>query len=511
MPPRELSDDEVFGAAKPSHVMSDADVWSDYDMTGPSDQVPQLKKKSLALGFYQGIMKPLDNLGVAAEAGAQAAGIDTNRVNHFLGMPSAAEAEAQHKAAIARSSGRPAVSGEIAGNIVGTVPAMVATKNPFVAGALQGAALTDARDPMGVGIDAAKGAALNWFGGKAVDAAADLVSPVIDPAVQRMASRGVKLTPGMVKGEKAMVREDKAMSKPGVGEAIYAGRTATQDTFNTAAVNEALAPLGVKVPSPVKPGNDSIAYAKKQITDAYDVLVPKLSVNINGQQFAQNLGPQFQALPAAQQKEFMRLITLHMKNGQLSGQAVKDAQEALRQEADDYAAGGPIDRKMSRAFRAADDELTQALIAQNPQYASDLTKVNTAYKGYRIVADAASRADGGVINTGQLKQAVRRGDRSKSKDAMARGEAFMQDFSNDARDVIPARYPDSGTAGRQPKNLFARLGGVGDTGLYTADDWLQSFRLAPRPRGAATVAKGVKRLARPVGGTAVAASQQAGN
>jgi len=466
------------------------------------------KPTSQALGFYQGAMKPFDNAAMALEAGANRLGVPTQAINAFLGAPSAAQATTAHRNALANAPARPGVAGQIAGEIVGTLPVLAATRNPALVGAGQGALLTDARDPMGVALDAGVGAALGHYGGKLVDAAADAIKPVIDPAVQRLRDAGVSLTPGMVRGGKAMVREDKAMSRPIVGDMIAEGRAKTQATFNTASVNEALKPLGVKVPSNTQPGFDSIAYAKGQIGRAYDAVIPNLAIRMDPERFVQNVGDVGMNLKPAQQQHLVQIVSNELGKGQLAGDALKRAQSNIRRLAGKFARSQDAnDQLLGDALRAVDDELTQTMIAQNPRYAPQLQKVNSAYRGYRIVADAASRADDGVFNTGQLKQAVRRGDFSKSKDAAARGQAFMQDFSSAARQVIPAKTPDSGTAGRlQAKGVVENLRGALEAAGYKADEALQHLRMLPRPAAAAPAAQAVKRLKRPVSAGAVASA-----
>lgn len=475
-----------------------------------SNPAKDTRPKSQGLGLAKGLAKPFDNLAMGMEAGAKGLGVPTDKINNLFGLPSASEATDQRAAAIASSPNRPGMAGEITGNVISTIPVALATKNPFAQGALAGAALTDSRNPVGVGIDMAAGAALNYFGGKAVDAVSDAIAPVIDPAVRRLKDAGVSLTPGMVRGGKAMAREDKMMSRPIVGGAIAAGRQKTQATFNTAAVDEALAPLGIKVPSAVRPGHDAIDYAKGEIGRAYDVIIPKLSVQLDGQQFAQSIIPVARNLKSAEQKQLRQIVSNELGAGRLQGQALKRAQGEIRRLAGKFSRSQNANEQMlGEALSAVDDELTGAMIAQNPQFAPQLQKVNEAYRGYRIVADAAGRADDGLFNTGQLKQSVRRGDFSKSKDQTARGKAFMQDFSNDARAVIPSRTPDSGTAGRmQSINPFAYSRGALDAVGYTSDNVYQAFRLAPRGKSATRAAGAVRRLKGPASAAAVAGGSQ---
>jgi hypothetical protein len=474
--------------------------WSDYDMTGPSDRAPAKKKRSTTLGIIEGVLPAVERLAPYSPA---------NVIPGFKEADAAAIKRLHGRVAERERSQTPGKLGKTMGSLFASIPAAMISKNPWIAGGAQGALLSEADSPGGVATDAATGAATNWFGGKVVNKIASAIAPEINPAVRRLADKGVKLTPGMERGGAAMRREDKMMSRPLVGDAIQAGREATQRTFNRAAVDEALAPLGKKVPSPIQEGHDALQYAKDEIGRAYDLVIPNLAVKIDGQRFAANLLPSLQALPKPQAAEFQRIISANLKNGQLSDYALKKAQGELRRLAGAYSRGQSVpERELGNALWAADDELTGAMMTQNPKWAPQLQKVNEAYRGYRTVADAAGRADEGLFNTGQLKQSVRRGDFSKAKDATARGEAFMQGFSEDARGVIPARVPNSGTADRQPKNLFAALGGAKDLGFYTVDNMLQPFRLAPRPAPVRAVAARTRRLARPAGTALVVAAQQ---
>lgn len=485
---------------RPTAAPAPSSSWgdSDQDAAAPPSRAKYNGLSSEGLGFMKGVgrvaanINRVDPLNWNRKATDQA---ETGMKNYF------AKREETEK---------PGLVGEVAGGIVATLPAMAVTRNPFIGGAIQGAMMTDKRDLGGVAMDAGAGAALNWFGGKAADAVADVIKPVIDPAVKRLADAGVRLSPGMIKGsKKAMVKEDKAMSRPGVGDDIRAARQATQETFNTAGVNKALAPLGVKVPSMVKPGQDSIDFAKTEIGRAYDLVIPNLSVKINGQQFGQKVYTAGRNLKAPEQQHLVDIVRNELGAGQLQGQALKDAQGEIRRLASDYSRSQVAsERNLGKALWAVDDELSANMIAQNPKFAPELQKVNTAYRGYKIMSDAASRADEGFINTGQLKQSVRRADRSKDKDATARGVAFFQDFSNDARKVIPAQTPNSGTADRQMgANLFARLGGQVERGGFALDDIYQQSRLISRPRMAQPAANVVRRLRGPAGAAAIAGTQ----
>lgn len=471
----------------------------------PATASPGKRRTSQTLGFMEGIARPMENFQAADPLNA------FNLPGSHARQTTEAARQGMHAYFDKREkTERPGAIGRIAGNIAGTLPVMAVTRNPLAAGAMQGALLSEEKDPMGVATDAAMGAGLNWLGGKAVESVTDFIKPVVDPAVQRLKAAGVSLTPGMVQGGKAMAREDKRMSRPIVGDMIVAARQKTAETFNAAAVNRALEPLGVKVPEGVKPGHDAIAYAKDQVSKAYDKVIPNLSVRIDGQQFAQNVGQVARNLKPAMQKQLRQIVNNELGAGQLAGDTLKRAQGEIRRLAGKYGRSQNANEQLlGESLHAVDDELTSAMMAQNPKFAPELKKANSAYRGYRIVADAASRTDDGLFNTGQLKQSVRRGDFSKNKDAAARGEAFMQDFSSDARKVIPSKTPDSGTAGRmQAGNPIAIAAGLADAAAYQGNALYQHLRMAPRGPGAAKAADTFRRLKNPLAAGTVAATRQ---
>jgi hypothetical protein len=271
--------------------------------------------------------------------------------------------------------------------------------------------------------------------------------------------------------------------------------------------------LGVKIPPNVRPGHDAVDKAARAVSAEYERVIPNLRVTINGPQFAQAITPAAQALKPAEQKELQRLLSLHLGKGKLQGQALKDAQGELRRLAGVYKRSqNANERLLGFALDDADDALTSSMIQQNPAWAPQLQKVNTAYRGLKIVEDAASRADEGLISTGQLKQSVRRADRSKGKSQTARGNAFMQEFSEDARAVIPARTPDSGTAGRNfSGNIFNDLDGLMKLGGFKTSQVLTQARLIPRPLVVQKAGAGVRRLRAPAGAAAVATAQGSRN
>lgn len=420
---------------------SDADPWNEFQ------DAPTSKKArvSQTQGFVEGVSRVAKNVAplVAALPG---------------GMSVAPLMEAQGRAALEGVKGREAQgvrsgrAGKLAGSIAASTP-LAFVGGPMTGGALQGYASSEADGIYGKLGDAALGAIGGKVGERVLRAGANALAPVIEPAVKRLAAGGVKLTPGMIRGGKAMVREDKLASRPIVGDLIAADRQAALASTNVALVNKALSPLGVSIPKGVAAGHDAVAYAQQVVEDAYNAVVPKLAVRVDPR-FVAGIKSAYETvtkLPETQQQQFGAILNgiRFGQGGSLAGRQLKDAQSEITRLATTYSqAAAPADRELGRALWSLRGELDDMMLRQNPAHAPDLQKANQAFRGLAIAEDAASRADEGIASTGQIRQAVRRADTSRRKKASAGGRAFMQEFAEDVRRVIPARTPDSGTAGR---------------------------------------------------------------
>lgn len=452
-------------------------------------------KTSQAQGFMKGAsrvvgnLQPVESAVSFSPAGLASRGVE--EIGKWVGQ--------QERQGV-RSGG----AGETAGEFAASVPTMF-VGGPLVSGALQGYASSRSDNLLGKASDAALGAFGGKVGSAVVGKVANTLTPIVEPAVQRLASRGVKMTPGQIRGGKAMVKEDKMMSRPVVGDTIAAGRRASIEGFNRAAVDEALAPLGIKLPANIKTGHDAVGWAHDMVSSAYNKVVPTLSAQVD-QQFMrgmQQLRPAVAALPEAQQKQLQGVLgTIRFgQGGGLAGKKLQDALSEIGRLRSSYGSSANAgEREMARVLGDMREELMDMLVRQNPKLAAQLKAANKGFRGLAIVEDAASRADEGVFATGQFKQSVRRADASRRKNAVARRGAYMQDLSEDARAVLPAKVPDSGTAGRlQQGSPLANVKGVVSNLLYRGDQAaMQAFAKLP-PAQQAQARNLLSSLSRPAG------------
>jgi hypothetical protein len=459
-------------------------------------------RKDQMLGLAAGLTRPIDNMAEWAMQVPAIRKFDEGAAD-LLGMTSSSEAIDQHEQYLKDQAANgvvPGAIGKTVGSLVSGAPVLAITKNPYLVGAGQGMLSSEAEDGVGLAMDAALGAGLNKAGGVVVDKLASVAAPVIDPAVKLLRDAGVRLTPGQVKGGKAMVAEDRAMSRPRVGDSIAADRRQGIEDFNRGAVNRALLTIGVKVPDHIKTGHDAVAFAQDAVGKAYDNIMPKLTLKVDprmavGWRKAQQV---VATLPEREADLFDKITQATLKfglNGDMAGRPLSVAVRDLKKMAAGYSSSASeAERQLGEALSHLDDGVHSALSAQNPGYAAALKATNTAYKGTRIVSDAAKGADEGIASTGQVKTAVRQNDRSKNQRKTAAGRAFMQDYSEAGRKVLPSKTPDSGTAGRTNSDkLIANIKGALDQAKYKADKAYSDFLVAPRPQIAQDLAALLRR------------------
>lgn len=482
-----------------------------------SDNAPQQKPTSQPLGFYQGMMKPLDNLSTALDTAAKHLGLPTDALAHALGLPTTPEAVQAHQDFINRQSSQPGGVGRVAGEIMGTAPLAAVTENPLVLGAGSGALLSDEKTPSGVAEDAGIGAVAGKAGQVATSAIGNsLIKPIVQsPMVQKLIQEGVNLTPGQILGGMAKRLENAATSIPLVGDMIKGAQNRSTQTFNRAALNRALAPIGQTLPAGMPMGRDAVDHVYSAISNKYDSLLPNMTgvadpqlatdfnqigQNAIGEGAKQDVLDRFNNVLDAQVKQ-------RTQNGVFTGQALKDTQSNLgnigrrllsSQDADD--------RHLGSMVLDAQGSFNDMLERNNPGFGDELKATNNAYAQYARVRKAASYtgADDGVFTAPQFSRAVQASDKSAGKGAYARGKAMMQDLSDAGRSVLPSNVNDSGTPLRSLLGLAAagELAHVSPTALaatglgglaYTRpiQKGIQTALTAQRPQALQAIGRGI--------------------
>lgn len=352
-----------------------------------------------------------------------------------------------------------------------------------------------------------------------------LISPNVSSDIKTLMNKGVTPTPGQILGGGFATTEDKLTSIPVLGDVIKNAQQRSVQQFNTAAYNEALAPIGQTV-SADKIGQEGVEAVKNAISDTYDRVLPQMKFQVDPQFQSDitNLGNLAQNLPDAQANTFMKVLKTQIfgkmsPQGYMDGDTLKGVQSELARKANGYLGSGSFDDRelgaaISEIRSAVDDNLSRV---NPPDLSQDLANANSAWARFTRLRSAASSQGAanneGVFTAAMLSRAVRSGDQSVGKGATATGNALMQDLAGAGQRVLGSKYPDSGTVGRgllsllaptgiaagfatQPVATAATLGGIGLGSLpYTAlGQRAMATLLTARPQFAQPVGNAVARL-----------------
>ena len=312
---------------------------------------------------------------------------------------------------------------------------------------------------------AGMGAVTGGVLGPVAGTVAGAIKPQITESAQKLMDEGVELTPGQMLGGNWKRLEDVSAKTPIVGAWIREAQGSSLESFNKAAANRALAPIGESVPAGMKMGHDVVAHVEEKLSNAYDEVHPKLSAKFDDQ-FHKDIADITAAtkapgasLPAAQQAQYADMVNgLVDRAGPhatdtLTGETVHGASSALAKEAAGYSADPNFDnRKLGQALGSVKDAFDAMLERQNPEYAQELNKINTGWANYVRLRQAASSVEAGnregVFTSAQLSRAAKAMDKTAGKGATAKGTALYQDLAEAGRQTLPQSLPDSGTAER---------------------------------------------------------------
>jgi len=207
----------------------------------------------------------------------------------------------------------------------------------------------------------------------------------------------------------------------------------------------------------------------------------------------------------------------------MNGNLYKEADSILGRQASNFSSStDPNDRNLGRALQDAQAELRSALSRSNPQYATQIDNLNSAWADAVRVERAAGMqgAINGRISPANLSSAVKATDNSVRDRAFSRGQARMQDLSDAAKGVLGPTIPNSATAERlmttdalglvgtalagehvPPHVLLPIVAGAGTAGAAYSRPSISALAhaIATRPPAAAPVASLVRRTVSPLG------------
>lgn len=385
---------------------------------------------------------------------------------------------------------------------------------------------------------AALAGALGAGGGALGHGISRLIKPQPPADVAALRGAGVKPTLGQSIGGAAKTLEEKATSLPVVGPGIAKAQQRAIESFDVAAVNKALKPLGVTVPKNVSAGRDLIRWTADQASKAYNVLDDMTAAADDA--FRQDMGKLSQLAKTELTPQLQKTMTAKLgnlfnlarsRNSVMSGQEAKEIIRELGREAARFGKSeSAFEQNLGQLYGAAKNAFSEALKRSNPALAPKLDAADKAWANWVRIQTAAARTGSkeGIFTPAALNAAARTADKSVRKGAFAKGEALMQDFATQGENVLGRAYPDSGTAGRSllpylvagsgygatvnPGATAAVLGGLGaGRAAYTptAQQLLTALLAGSRPQFMGPLARGAS--AAGPGAAAFAPLLQGGN
>jgi hypothetical protein len=296
------------------------------------------------------------------------------------------------------------------------------------------------------------------------------------PSDARLLSReGVQLTPGQMAGGAVQRVEDAATSIPVIGDSIREARIRGMESFNRAAINRTLAPVGQTLPGDARMGRNAIGAAQGQISDAYDNALVGVTATPD-RQFSQDVQTALfsRNLPRDAAEEVDSVIQnslVRAGSGPIDGNTWKAVDAELRAAADaaDAASQNTPSMRFARDTLRDIRRAWQGMLERSaPQARAGVRAADEATANLVRVREASqgagTAARGGVFSPADLNRAVRAGDSTAGNRAYASGEALMQDLTDPAARVLPSTVPDTGTPLRGiisaggPAALLGQLG-----------------------------------------------------
>jgi len=350
--------------------------------------------------------------------------------------------------------------------------AMTGAATGAASGALQPVARVTPENDYGSQKEAqiASGALAGGVLGPAAGVIGESVAPRVTPEARALMAEGVELTPGQMMGHGNIKRlEDIAATMPIVGSWVRAARERSLDTFNRAAGNRALAPIGERLPANVNAGHDMFNYIEGRIGERYNQLHPQMSLRYD-ERLGNDVSAIMQAGTAlgadranALQAIIGQQLNSKMANapgGALSGRGIQSVTSELGRQARGYMTSPSFDQKeLGAAINDLRGAVNAALVRQNPNQARELIATNDAWSHLmrlqQATGSSASQAREGVFTATQLGAAAQR--QGTAREA-ARGTARYQDLAEAGRRLLPSTVADSGTPERL--HTMALLGGA---------------------------------------------------
>ena len=386
--------------------------------------------------------------------------------------------------------------------ILGSIPTALGGAGLLARAGLKGAGKVGAIESGIYGVGAGEGAEdriqsglVGAAAGGAITKTASKLLPIKSKTAKDLQKKGIPLTPGQslkdagnIGSDLISALEDLSTSYPGVGVPIQAKRLETLIKTNRVLLDEAVEPLGLKIPKNLS-GREAYEFVRDTIDVQYENVLEKLSLsnldNLNNK-ILDILEESI--LDASEQTKVLKVVDQSINNklvnGVLPGKSLKNAQTKFREKAESFSKKGGFEGEVGDTFRLIKKALEDEIDLQNVD-AKELSKINNVYRNLLPINDAMQQAiiKEGVFTPSQLLRSIKKLDSTKRKERIVRGKAPLQETAELAEKVIGGTFPDTGTASR----LLAQgmigdprgLGGIAPEAFFSQLIQFRPFGVSP--------------------------------
>jgi len=304
------------------------------------------------------------------------------------------------------------------------------------------------------------GASVGAVAGSAISKGAEKLLPKKSAVAKELQKKGIPLTPGQALRDSGSIGstlitalEDLSTSYPGAGAPIQAKRLESLIKTNKVLLDEAVEPLGIKIPKNLSP-RESYEYVDDIISKEYENVISKLSLQ-NTSNLETNLlnAIEESVLDQIEQGRVLKLLDKYLfnkvKDGKLSGKDLKNAQTELRRLGDSFFKKGGFEGEIGQVIKQAKNILENEIDLQNVG-SSKLKKINKVYANLIPINDAMQQAviQEGVFTPAQIIRAIRKADATKRKTQLIAGKKPLLETASQAQQILGSQFPETGTASR---------------------------------------------------------------
>ena len=251
-------------------------------------------------------------------------------------------------------------------------------------------------------------------------------------------------------GRAAKTLEQGAASIPFVGAVPAAAERESVRSFGQAAINQVLDIIGERLPRGVT-GREAIRVGDDLISARYRADLDPVTINPDPQINARiqaAINPRNMSAATRGLLSDSVLDVVERMRGPITGAEWKQLDSELSAAINSAANGGPADRPLAQGLREVRTILGDALEQASPGTLARVRQTDDAYGNFQLIRRAASNPTTGrndeLFTAENLNSVLARSEGR----AYARGEARLQNLTDDAMKAMAGTLPNSGTAER---------------------------------------------------------------